>query len=383
MAFRETFLYQLNVTRRCNLRCEHCYISAEKKDISPDWSIRDAMHIINGIVDHMKSPKGQHYRRAEIHIIGGEPTELGIGFFLDFLPAAKKALSLMGKEYSLCLVTNLLSSESLLVAKEFDVVSTSYEPSTRFKKKKHKTMWLDNISALSEHRSALGLSPIGVTSAITKEVTNIGASSYLDELTLYGFKNIHLGFFIPSGDGMKFKDICNPDHESTSNFLIDAFNWYVTRKELEPDLWVNPCQSWIDSFKNNLPSDDVVCPIISGSIDIDGDGETISCIEKGGELDYSSNGNVLEKVRVITTTEDIHHYQRSLSDILSSPKYLMEVAQASKLPYSCAGCEFRNLCKGNCSVLHSQWDGDGECPGFSKFLKHVKTYSYNDESIST
>lgn len=382
MAFRETFLYQLNVTRRCNLRCEHCYISAEKKDISPDWDIQDAMHVISGIAEYMQSSRGALYSRAEIHIIGGEPTELGVEFFRKLLPMIKRVLDDMGKEYTLCLVTNLLTPVALEVAKLFENVSTSFEPATRFKKKKHMQMWLSNISSLTEFRNDNKLPPIGVTSAITKEVIDIGASQYLDDLLSYGFKNIHLGFFIPSGDGMKFKDLCNPEHIDTSNFLIDAFDWYRRNKSIDNDIWVNPCDSWIESFRTNTPSDDIVCPIISGSIDIDGDGETISCIEKGGELAYKSNGNILEKIKIITLDGEVNHYQRSVTDVLNSRSYLEEVANASKLPFACLGCEFSHLCKGNCSVLHSQWDGEGECPGFKKFLTHVKNYAYAEEDFA-
>lgn len=382
MFYDSTFLFQLNVTRRCNLRCEHCYISSEKKDVSPDWDADDMKHVVGGIRDHMLSDwNGRRvYTQVEIHVIGGEPTELGEDYFITVLPIIKKILSDLPHKVKLVLVTNLLTKQALEIAKMFDMVQTSYEIGTRLKKKRHMEMWLSNVQEMHKHFRENGDGALGITSAITKNIVEYGARNYIDLLISWGFKNVHLGFFIPSGDGETFEEMCNPGHEDTSKFLIEAFDAYLELKSSIPDLYVNPCESWIRSIKENRSSDDILCPIISGSLDIDGDGETISCIEKGGVLGYKSNGNVLERIKVISLDDEVHHYQTNISDILQSPSYRREVAMASMLPKSCIGCEFSDLCRGNCSVLHSQWNGDGECPGYKKFLTHVKSH-VNSEAM--
>lgn len=375
--YPKTFLYQLNVTRQCNLRCEHCYISSEKKDVSPKWDIADLRHIVEGIRDQMitDSKSANNYQQAEIHLVGGEPTELGYEFFVEAVPLIKAIMSDAPQALKLVLVTNLLTKEALRIAKLFDTVSTSYEPGTRLKKKRHMEMWLENVAELQKWMRDKQLPPVGVTSAITKEVVRLGAAKYLTMLRDYGFKQVHLGFFIPSGDGETNADICDPGHEATASFLIDAFDWYVEEKRKDDEVFINPCSAWISAIKEDRASDDIVCPIISGSLDIDGDGETISCIEKGGVMDYPSNGNVLERIRVIASdVDEEYHYQRSVTDILNSPGHRLEVARANMLPSICSNCEFKNVCKGNCGVLHSQWDGQGECPGYKSFLKHVASY---------
>lgn len=378
MSSFDTFLYQLNVTRRCNLRCTHCYISSEKKDISPDWSVNDFLHVICSIRDYMISPisKSRGHTKAEIHVIGGEPSELGVDFFEEVLPKAYSILDDAGLSYKLCLVTNLLTPRSLEVSKLFKAVATSYEPETRFTKKKHYQMWLKNVAEYQQYSRDRKLPPIGITSAITNKVISIGAKEYLNALVDLGFRNIHLGFFIPSGDGDLYRDEVEPSHENTSKFLIEAFDWYVANKARFKDIYVNPCESWIQSMVSNTPFDDIVCPILSGALDIDGDGETISCIEKGGVFDYSSNGNLLETVQVldIESGKSEKKYTNSVSKILTSPSYLKEVASAKLLPNICLRCEHKNLCLGNCSVLHGEWDQQGECPGFKRFLDHVSKF---------
>ena len=74
----KVFLYQINVTRDCNLRCTHCYIDSEVKNSSKTMTAEQVLHIAKGIVEHMKSI---NYVKAEIHFVGGEPTMLGLEFF--------------------------------------------------------------------------------------------------------------------------------------------------------------------------------------------------------------------------------------------------------------------------------------------------------------
>lgn len=118
-----------------------------------------------------------------------------------------------------------------------------------------------------------------------------------------------------------------------------------------------------------------VCPIVHGALDIDSDGRTISCIEKGGTNDYTSHGNIFETRGVIQgdgfQAVEIRH---AIHDVLTSPSYLKEVANARRLPAACRACDERMLCQANCGVLHEQWNPafGRECPGFKTFIKRVR-----------
>mgnify|MGYP002776503245 CR=1 FL=1 len=84
-----TFLYQINVTRDCNLRCTHCYIHSDIKASSKKMNKDNILKIANDIVNHMKKID---YRHAEIHIVGGEPTMLGVDIFDQLINKKKKIL---------------------------------------------------------------------------------------------------------------------------------------------------------------------------------------------------------------------------------------------------------------------------------------------------
>lgn len=66
----KVFLFQINVTRDCNLRCSHCYISSEVKALSQRITVPQFIKIVRDIGTYMLGSESTH---AEIHIVGGEP----------------------------------------------------------------------------------------------------------------------------------------------------------------------------------------------------------------------------------------------------------------------------------------------------------------------
>ncbi|MBJ2204243.1 radical SAM protein [Pseudomonas carnis] len=375
---RSTFLFQINVTRRCQLRCSHCYILSDKKDKSPDMSETEFLHIVAGIVEHMQADHNfaQRYNHVDIHVIGGEPSMLGVPFYESALPKAKALLALIPQAVSFSIVTNLVTKEALDVARLFDKISTSYERSTRFTKRRQEEIWRNNVTTLmneSRQPEIYGPKDFAVTTALVKPVVEAGAVAMMEELYQLGFTKVHFGFFIPSGDGDLNAKLIQPKHAATSKFYMELMDWYLAKRDHIDDLWINPCESWLEAVFRNVPSDDVVCPIVAGALDFDSDGRTISCIEKGGTNDYVSHGNVFETREVIgeggvTEVE----FTTSVHDVLTSKSYLREVAKARRLPEICRTCDERTLCQANCGVLHEQWNQKDECPGFKTFIKYVR-----------
>ncbi|MEZ8292773.1 radical SAM protein [Vibrio splendidus] len=353
---KKTFLCQINVTRACNLSCSHCYISTDKKAASKNMSEEQFLEVIDQLCTHLNNSK--QYAFADIHVIGGEPTLLGVPFFESVLPLAKAKLETLNIEYKFSIVTNLLTSKAFKVASLFDEIATSYELDTRFVNRSGviqpqlEEKWIANVHGMIEN----GTTPY-ITMAITKAAVVKGAKPILDYLYGIGFRKIHFGFFIPSGDGLTNIATVFPAFEETSQFLIDTTEWYLERRDTEQDLWVNPVESFIDSITNNRPNDDIVCPIIPGAIDVDWNGETVTCIEAGGEVDMDSLGNVFET---------------SISEIMRTPKYLAERRKAMTIKPNCRGCSEIKNCQQACGILHEFWTGKGECPGFKLFIKHIR-----------
>jgi len=361
---KRTFLFQINVTRDCNLRCTHCYISSDKKAQSEFMTVDQIKEIFRQIADFLRKdserPGGGEYNKAEIHIIGGEPTMLDKSFYEESLPYIRSELKdIPGKEVALGLVTNLLTPQALEIASMFDQVSTSYEFKTRFvsvKSKKEKpaleAQWVENVKKLKTMEC-----DVGVTMAVTKFAIEKGGRGVLDYFYDLGFKNVHLGFFIPSGDGLIYMDSVFPMFEDTSEFMIQAADWYLEKRDKDHELYINPVESMIESIYHDKPLDDIVCPIIPGSLDVDWDGETVTCIEAGGEVDMESLGNV---------------FSMGIHKILESKAYRKERMKAIVPKPYCSGCDELQACQSACGVLHQYWNGQGECPGFKRFIKYIR-----------
>lgn len=358
----KTYLYQINVTRDCNLRCTHCYIHSDTKANSKTMNDEQVESIAYGIVEHMKKINYQH---AEIHFVGGEPSMLGLPFFQRNIPKFKKIVKEAGFSSEVMMISNLLHPDIVEMAKLFDRVTTSYEVDSRFVSLKGvykpalEKKWVEKLKALQEN----GIE-VGVTTAITKPVIKFGAAKLLDYFFEQNIKQIHFGFFIPEGDGLLNFNSIMPDFHETSQFLIDSANWYLEKRETHKDLWVNPFESMLSAIHNDEPLDDIVCPIISGSMDINWDGNTATCLEAGGAKSPEWSGNI---------------FDTSISSVAATEHFLKKVMEASKPQKSCRTCEEYSICKSGCGVLFKFYDPnlDNECPGFKKFIKFVREKNEN------
>ena len=320
------------------------------------------MHIANGIVEHMKKI---NYRHAEIHFVGGEPTMLGLKFFQDNIPKFKEIVKNAGFSAEVMMISNLLHDDIVPIAKLFDRVTTSYEVDSRFVslkgvyKPKLEQKWVEKVKLLQEN----GVE-VGVTTAVTKPVVQFGAKKLLDYFYSNGIKQIHFGFFIPEGDGLINFSSIMPEFHETSQFLIDSANWYLEYRDKDPNLWVNPFESMLAAIHQNEPLDDIVCPIISGSIDINWDGNAATCLEAGGAKKPDWSGNIFET---------------SIASVTSTEHYIRKVLEAAKPQKICRTCEEYPVCRSGCGVLFKfvNPDKDQDCPGFKKFIKFVREKNEN------
>lgn len=353
----KTYLYQINVTRDCNLRCTHCYIHSDVKASSKTMQDEQIMNIAYGIVEHMKKIKYQH---AEIHFVGGEPTMLGLEFFQRNIPKFKELIKNNGFSAEVMMISNLLHDDILDIAKLFDRVTTSYEVDSRFVSLKGvykpilEKRWVEKVKLLLENKIDLG-----ITTAITKPVVNFGAAKILDYFFEIGIKQIHFGFFIPEGDGLINLNDIMPEFHETSQFLIDSAEWYLKKREEHKDLWVNPFESMLSAVYNDEPLDDIVCPIISGSMDINWDGNTATCLEAGGAKTPEWSGNIFET---------------SIASVAATEHFMKKVMEAARPQKICRTCDEYRVCKSGCGVLFKFYNPslDSECPGFKTFIKYVR-----------
>lgn len=363
----KSLLVQFNVTRDCNLRCTHCYISQDKKRHSYSMSSSFFDSGIEGLAQFIESESGQQFSEVDVHIIGGEPTLLGIDFFREKIGILRKLSSEGTIPVNVSIVSNLVTKDAVEICKLFDNVSTSFEFDSRFVSMKGRPLiriensWRTNVAALQD----AGIK-VNVTTAMTLPVINHGAYELLDYLYAMGFRGIHLGFFIVSGDGGKNKETMFPEFIQTSNFLIDAYKWYMEKVIIDPEIYVNPVESMIKSLVTGEENYDISCPIITGSIDIDSNGDVRTCTSSGGETFSATYGNMKEQ---------------PLELIYRSRMFSRERVMASIPDSKCGNCEYLHICKSACKVLQKHWSGEGECPGFKTFISYVDKNTNPSSSV--
>lgn len=350
----KVFLFQINVTRDCNLRCAHCYISSEVKALSNRLTVTHFLKIVRDIGDYMVSADNTH---AEIHVVGGEPTLLGAAFYHRAMEQAHDIMRSFGDAFTweFILVSNLLTNELMEIAPWFNKISTAYEPETRFPKPFHEKWWLKNVHTLQEK----GLD-VSITTCMTRPVIEYGARRLCDRLYgELGIKQIHYGFYIESGDGRKNASTVTPGFIDTSRFLIESASWYFERRDSDPNLYVNPAESMLSAIHRGDALDDIICPIISGSLDIDSSGKAMTCLQEGGELDAAWEGDVLNG---------------SVSEVIGSEAFKRRKIQAARPHRSCMTCDEYHVCRSGCGVNFKNWDPerDEDCPGYKTFIKHMR-----------
>jgi radical SAM protein with 4Fe4S-binding SPASM domain len=360
MSDNNTFLFQVNVTRDCDLRCTHCYISSDKKKASAFMSEQEFTETLFKIADYMDADwnSAKKYSAVDIHVIGGEPSMMGVPFFENTMPAIKDRFSRVNQKVKLSIVSNLLQKRAVTIVKMFDHITTSYEVDSRFTKQKQEDRWMSNCKEVVSEGYNLN-----INMAMTKAILAKGAPAMIEFCLELGIKHIHFGFFIPSGDGLINAVDVFPPFEDTTDFLIEAAEYYLARRMDDVDLYVNPIESMIESIYRNQAMEDIICPIISGSLDIDASGDTASCLELGGEVDARNNGNV---------------FSSDIQTILNSRGHVQEVRNAIRPKPACMGCDELTTCSSACGVLHNYWNGKGECPGFRGFIKYIRNKVENE-----
>lgn len=352
----KVFLYQINITRDCNLRCQHCYIASEVKALSHRMTTSQFLGVVQGIADFMETG-GNGTNHAEIHIVGGEPTLLGARFFDAVMPEAYEIMARTSGAFTweFILVTNLLSREMMAIAPWFSKLSTAYEPQTRFPKAFHEEWWLRNVHTLQN----AGLD-VAITTCMTKPVIDYGASALCERIyTELGIKQMHFGFYIESGDGRTHRAIVRPTFSETSQFLIETASWYFARREQDPQLYVNPAESMLSAIHRGEPLDDIVCPIVSGSLDIDSSGNALTCIQAGGEIDAEWEGNV---------------FTDGVGGVIEGDAFKKRRRQAARPHKACMTCDEYSVCRSGCGVNFLTWEAESgdDCPGYKTFIKHMR-----------
>lgn len=336
-------LYHINITRRCNLGCSHCYIEPEIRDRERIISPEEFSEIMATVHDLYQKDQ----RPPEIHVIGGEPTLVPIEHHRAYLDAVTEYLDggvvhgrtvygpKDGIPHTLSLVSAIPNRRAADIGRLYPQVITSWDADAR---RQNQWLWLGHINSLRT-------SDVDVRVAVTlsKTVLANGIERVLDYLHVdAGFKKIHLAPLIPTPNA---KDEM-PLNGEISKALIASAKWAIAH----PHMMVTPYAGLLSTTTEEL-----ACPVRQDAINIEPDLRICSCVGKAGMSD------------------DLPPYSGNLTAMILSQAIQREKIKHARLPAHCLKCQHRELCQGGCRIAHDHqpFDDSGECHGFSWFLDYM------------
>ncbi|MEM2098474.1 MAG: radical SAM protein [Candidatus Bathyarchaeia archaeon] len=197
-----------NITRKCNLKCSHCYINATKQELHNELNTEEAKMLIDQICEVSRPllilSGGEPLLRQDVFELIRYGTEKGLrmglgsnGTLID-KPTAVKL-----KEAGVKTVSISLDSSNAKNHDEFRGVEGSWEKAVRA------------ITALKESGVL-----VQVNTTVTQQ--NYGEIDEIMSLSeKLGVENFHLFFLVPTGRGVKLADMTADRYEDMIKIVFE------------------------------------------------------------------------------------------------------------------------------------------------------------------
>ncbi len=326
----ELYLLAINITKRCNLACEHCYLDADtlKNGQSNELSTAE----INGLLDEVASRGTQ----TMVVLTGGEPL-------------ARKDLEEMikyGSQLGLAMVvgTNgtLLTSRRVASLKAAGALGLGISVDSLHKEQHDKFRGLQG----SWQQTFQGIQHCREQNLSFQIHFTITRNNYteLDDIIKFSYDNgarvLNLFFLICTGRAESASDISAEQYELILTQTISAQSEY-------PDMIIRPrCAPHFKRLAHQLNPDSAITRI-SG---FDGDG----CIAGSHYCRVAPNGDVTACPYIDTASGNIR--QQSFLSIWDH-SIEFESLRNPQLKGACGECEYQKLC-GGCRARPLAMGGD-------------------------
>ena len=183
-----------NVTRKCNLKCDHCYINAAKDELQNELTTDESKQLIDQI---------SNVSRPLLILSGGEP------LLRDDLYELIQYGTSRGLRMGLGSNGSLIDEKAAKTLKEAGIKTASISLDSSIPEKHDdfrgaKGSWMKAICAIKE------LKKNGVLVQVNTTVTQQNQNEIDDIMSLsekLGVENFHLFFLVPTGRGKKLTDI--------------------------------------------------------------------------------------------------------------------------------------------------------------------------------
>ncbi len=328
------FLISWNITKRCNLRCEHCYLDAAELEGRDEVSTEQAM----GFVDQIVSLNP----RAMLILTGGEPLLRPDCFEIARYATLKGLTVVLGTNGTLLdedTVGRIKESGIRGVGISLDSAAPSYHDSFRGLE----GAWSRTLKGMERLRRENIDFQLQLT--VTKTNRN-DIPALVDLARRNGARAVNIFFLVCTGRGQNMTDLSPVEYESVLEYLVKA------EKDFREKIMVRArCAPHILRIASKK---DPESPLLKG--------ETSGCIAARGYLRISPEGFVTPCPYMPVTEESGNLKQRPLGDIWDNDAAF----RALRNPVykgTCSRCEFNDLC-GGCRARALATSGDlmGEDP---------------------
>jgi radical SAM protein with 4Fe4S-binding SPASM domain len=299
-----------NVTRKCNLKCSHCYINATKEELQGELTTEEAKRLMDQIAE---------VSRPLLILSGGEPLLRRDIYELIQYGTNKGFRMGLGSNGSLIDETVAKKLKDAGV-KTVSISLDSCDPEKHDEFRGVKGSWQKAVNALT------ALKQNGVLVQVNTTVTQQNHDE-IDEIMSFteqiGVENFHLFFLVPTGRGTKFTDISPAQYENmiTSTFAKTGKHKLNVRPSCAPQFmriaqamgldmkqWIRGCLAGL-YYCRVYPNGDITpCPYLPIKL-----------------------GNIKEQ---------------TFSEIWFNSEVFKNLRDFNTLKGKCGVCDYRNICGG-------------------------------------
>lgn len=323
-----------NLTKRCNLKCAHCYLDAAELQGADETSTAEA----KGFIDEVASVNPQ----AMLIMTGGEPL-----LRPDFPELSRYA---SGKGLTVVVGTNgtLLddSTVEMLANSGVQGVGISLDSSTPVFHDRFRGVegaWQKTVEGM-EALKRRGL-PFQLQLTVTRE-NRADIPGLIEFAARNGAKAVNIFFLVCTGRGQNMTDLTPEEYEATLKYLAEAEAAFEGRVMVRAR-----CAPHFLRVVSSLNPESAVMK-----------GQTSGCIAGTGYLRISPEGDVTPCPYIPASSKDANLKRASLKDIWDNHPAFRSL-RAPSYNGRCKDCEFNDVC-GGCRARALSATGDlmGEDP---------------------
>ncbi len=328
------FLVSWNLTKRCNLKCAHCYLDAAEIEGSDETDTEEAKRFIDEVAG--VNPQ------AMLIMTGGEPL-----LRPDFPELARYA---SGKGLTVVVGTNgtLLddSTVDMLMDSGVQGVGISLDSATPVYHDRFRGVegaWqktVDGMEALK--RRAL---PFQLQLTVTRENRD-DIPALIEFAAKNGAKAVNIFFLVCTGRGQEMTDLKPEEYEATLKYLAEAESGFEGRVMVRAR-----CAPHFLRVVSSINPESAVMR-----------GQTSGCIAGTGYMRISPEGDVTPCPYIPAASKDANLKRVSLREIWDNHPAFVSL-RTPQYNGRCKDCEFNDVCGGcRARALSSTGDLMGEDP---------------------